>query len=155
MDRNPALVRSLNRLIATLSDTIAQYDAAAEHAHSYGAYAEYARDIAMRRAIVRQLGTMVTDLGGEPRRGGTVRGWIKTRFIHLYGIGVGNELFALRLFEHEERQLISCIEALVVNDDVPAALRHELAEVVGQLDEELTRLEWFHRGSSEGTSIAC
>lgn len=155
MNANIALVRPLNRLIATLSDTISQYEAAAEHVHCYGAYAEYERDIAMRRGIIRQLADMVRACGGEPTLGGTVSGWIKSGFIHLLGVGVGNELFVLGLFESEEKRLIACIDSLVANDRFPEALRRELAGIVGQLDEELVRLEWFHRGSSEGTSIAC
>jgi uncharacterized protein (TIGR02284 family) len=151
MDSDFALTKSLNRLIAALNDTIGAYEAAAGRAHSFALYAEYEHDVTLRREVVRRLVRKVSHLGGDPKGGGTMRGWFKRALVHLLGIGLGNETFVLRLFEREERHVITCIRALVADRDVPPAFRRELATILSSLNEELYRLELYHVAPPGGT----
>lgn len=123
---------------------IGQYGAAAEHAHSFGSYAEYQHDVTLRREIACRLRLKVVQLGGTPRGGGTVAGWLKRTLVHLQGFGIGNEMWVLRLFEREERHVMGCIRALVDDRRLSSALRHELSAILTRLDDELRRLQLFH-----------
>ena len=96
MDSDFALTKSLNRLIAALNDTIGAYEAAAGRAHSFALYAEYEHDVMLRREVVRRLVRKVSHLGGDPKGGGTMRGWFKRALVHLLGIGLGNEAFVAK-----------------------------------------------------------
>lgn len=141
MESDFALTGSLNRLIGALNDTIGAYEAAAGRAHSFALYAKYEHDVALRRDVVRKLRRKVSHLGGDPRSGGTLRGWAKRLLVQLLGMGLGNEDFVIRLFEREEGHLIDCIRTLIAFHDLPPALRREMVGILRSLNEEVWRRE--------------
>ncbi|MBO9375973.1 DUF2383 domain-containing protein [Sphingomonas histidinilytica] len=141
MDSDFALTRSLNRLIAALNDTIGACEAIARDARRFALYAKYEHEVALRRDIVRRLTLRVAHLGGEPRRRGTLGGWLERLLVRLGGIGLRGERCVLRLFRREERHLAACLRALVAEDGLPPAFRRELALLLLGLNEAFCRRE--------------
>jgi len=140
MAPNRSTVRSLNRLIAGIYDTVDRYDAVVEHAHSFGSYAEYQHDVMLRRGIIRKLQRIVVHLDGVPRRSGTFRGCLKRCVVQILGNMIDDEGWTWRLFEREELLVMNRLAALIRNTDLSPSLRHELSSILAVLDEETSRL---------------
>jgi len=124
------LIHVLNGLLTAFADTIDEFEAAAEHAHSYSGYAEYERDIEARRRVSRGLRLLVRRLGGEPRAGGTMMGAIKRDLVHWLGGALHGGRLLSRLLEHEEKNLIASATLLIRDAHLPIAVRSELQNLL-------------------------
>lgn len=136
MSEKNELVSALNAVLGAFADTIGQFEAAAEHARSYLSYAEYERDIELRRQMSRKLRRLVERLGGKPRLGGTFLGAIKRDIVHLLKGTLRSERILARLFHHEEVHLIGSVRLLADDSHLPITIRAELQDFLSELDQQ-------------------
>lgn len=139
------LLRSLNRLRIALDDTVRELDLAVSQSHSYASYAEFGRDMDMRRTIIQRLDLIVQRLGGRVADRGSVAGILRRIFLQLASRMLDNEQLVIRHLAREERRLIESIKMLADAEHVPDDVRRELHSILRYLHEELCRLEMMRR----------
>jgi len=135
------LLRSLNRLRIALDDTVRELDLAVCQSHSFASYAEFGRDVDMRRTIIQRLDEIVGRLGGRASDRGSVRGAMRRISLQLASRMLDNEQLVIRHLAREERRLIESIRLLAEAEHVPEDIRRELHSILRYLHEELCRLE--------------
>jgi len=148
------LLKSLNRLRIALDDTVRELELAVCQSHSFASYAEFGRDVDMRRTIIQRLDAIIERLGGRHCDRSSIAGLMRRIALHFASRMLDNEQLVIRHLAREERRLIDSIRLLAAAEHVPEDIRRELHSILRYLHEELCRLEMMRRVPGSAAYIA-
>jgi len=143
-------MRSGERLLETLVDSLAGFGHVAERAHRFDFYA-YCEQYAVRRAeLAREFGTILKQHGSKLPSHGTVLGTAHRLFFDIRGAFDAGVMALLEELLRGETFLASRIDAMLEHDDLPEDVYDIVHLIRTNASQSALDLKAMHSHASKG-----
>lgn len=143
-------IRSAERLLETLADSLAGFDHVAEHAHRFDFYS-YCEHYAVQRAqLTRQLGRALKRHRSGLSAHGTVLGSVHRLYLDIRGTLDSGVVTVLEELIRGETFLASRTDGLLEHDGLPDEIYEIIRLIRTNISESLLDLTAMHSHASKG-----